>query len=60
MADVEELMAPVVTVNAAEVEPCGTMTVDGTLTAALLELESATGTPPVPAAAVRFTVPVPV
>jgi hypothetical protein len=35
------------------------VTIDGTLAAALLELESKTVTPPAPAAAVRLTVPVP-
>jgi hypothetical protein len=50
---------PAVTVNVAEVEPCGTVTVERTLAAALLELESKTVTPPAPAAAVRLTVPVP-
>jgi hypothetical protein len=56
---VEELTVPVVTVNVVEVEPWGTVTFAGTLAAAVLELESATVTPPVPAAAVRLTVPVP-
>ena len=46
--------------NAAEVEPAGTVTLAGTLAAVLLELESVTTAPPVPAAAVRVTVPVPV
>jgi hypothetical protein len=41
------------------VEPCGTVTIEGTLAAVVLELESDTSTPPVPAAAVRLTVPVP-
>ena len=50
---------PAVTVNVADVEPCGTVTLEGTLAAVVLELESATATPPVPAAAVRLTVPVP-
>ena len=40
---------PVLTVNVAEVEPCGTVTLEGTLAAVVLELESATATPPVPA-----------
>jgi hypothetical protein len=48
-----------VTVNVAEVEPAGTVTLEGTLAAVELELESDTTTPPVPAAAVRVTVPVP-
>ena len=50
---------PAVTVNVAEVEPCRIVTLDGTLAAVLLELESETATPPVPAAEVRLTVPVP-
>ena len=50
---------PALTVNAAVVEPCGNVTLDGTLAAAVLELESDTVVPPVPAAAVRVTVPVP-
>jgi hypothetical protein len=36
------------------------VTLAGTLAAAVLELESETATPPVPAAAVRLTTPVPV
>ena len=48
------------TVKVAELEPCGTVTVAGTVTAAVLELESDTATPPVPANSVRVTVPVPV
>ena len=51
---------PAVTVNVADIEPCGTVTLEGTLAAVVLELESDTDTPPVPAAAVRVTVPVPV
>jgi hypothetical protein len=51
---------PAVTVNVAEVEPAGTVTLEGTLAAVALELESDTATPPVPAASVRATVPVPV
>ena len=50
---------PAVTVNVADVDPAGTVTLAGTLAAVVLELESATTTPPVPAAAVRLTVPVP-
>jgi hypothetical protein len=49
----------VVTVNVAEVEPAGTVTEDGTLAAVVLELESETEIPPLPAAVVKFTVPVP-
>ena len=51
---------PAVTVNVADVDPAGTVTLAGTLAAVVLELESVTTTPPVPAAEVRLTVPVPV
>ena len=44
--------------NVIEFEPCGTVTLEGTVAAVVLELESATETPPVPACAVRLTVPV--
>ena len=60
VAAVDELTVPAVTVNVAEVEPAGTVTLAGTLAAVVLELESVTIAPPVPAAAVRLTVPVPV
>jgi hypothetical protein len=56
---VELLTLPAVTVNVAEVEPCGTVTVAGTLAAEVFELESDTDMPPLPAAAVRVTVPLP-
>ena len=49
-----------VTVKVAEVEPWGTVTLEGTVAAVVLELESDTTTPPLPAADVRLTVPVPV
>jgi hypothetical protein len=49
----------VVTENVVEVEPCRTVTLEGTLAAVVLVLESDTSTPPVPAAAVRLTIPVP-
>ena len=52
------MTVPAVTVNVAEAWPCGTVTEAGTLAAVVLELESDTVTPPVPAAAVRVTVPV--
>jgi hypothetical protein len=48
----------VVTEKAAEVEPAGTVTPGGTVAADVLEFDRATVTPPVPAAAVRVTVPV--
>ena len=60
MYRLEELTVPAVTVNVTDVEPCGTVTLEGTLAAVLLELESDTNAPPVPAAAVRLMVPVPV
>ena len=60
VAPIEELTVPAVTVNVAEVEPAGTVTLDGTPTAVVLELASETTTPPVRAAAVRVTVPVPI
>jgi hypothetical protein len=56
---VEELTLPVLTANVVEIEPCGTVTLEGTVAAVVLELESATATPPVPAADVRVIVPVP-
>lgn len=49
---------PVVTAKFAELEPCGTSTVTGRVATLVLELESDTVTPPVPAADVRLTVPV--
>jgi hypothetical protein len=51
----------VLTANVAELAPGGTVTVAGTLTAELFELESKseTAAPPAPAAAVRLMVPVP-
>jgi hypothetical protein len=59
VAAVEELTVPAVTVNVAEVAPCGTVTLEGTLAAVPLELDRETETPPFPAAFVRLTVPVP-
>ena len=50
---------PAVTVNVAEVDPVGTVTLAGTVAAVVFELESVTTAPPVPAATVRVTVPVP-
>jgi hypothetical protein len=60
VAVVDELTVPAVTVNVTEVDPPGTVTLEGTLAAAVLELASDTTTPPVPAAVVRVTVPAPV
>ena len=48
----------VVTVNVAEVLPAGTVTLAGTVAAAVLLLESVTTAPPVGAAAPSRTVPV--
>ena len=50
---------PAATVNVTEVEPCGTVTLEGMPAAVALELDNDTTTPPVPAADVRVTVPVP-
>ena len=57
---VELPTVPAVTVKVADVDPCGIVTLDGTLAAVLFELLSDTTAPPLPAAAVRVTVPVPV
>ena len=51
---------PAVTVKVPDVLPCGIVMLEGTLAAELLELESEIRAPPVPAAAVIITVPVPV
>jgi hypothetical protein len=56
---VELVTLPAVTVNVVEVDPWGTVTLEGTVAAMVLELESDTSTPPVPAADVRLTVPLP-
>ena len=50
----------VLTVNVADVAPCGIVTVAGTLAALVLEELSETTAPPLPAAADKVTVPVPV
>jgi len=55
---VAELTVPAVTVKVAEVCPWGTVTEAGTVAAEVLELDSDTETPPLPAADVRVTVPV--
>lgn len=60
MTEVGALTVPAVTVNIAEVAPCGMVTLAGTLAAAGLELDSDTTAPPVGAAAVSVAVPVPV
>ena len=53
------LTVPVVTVNVAEADPCGTVTNDGTLPTAEFELDNDTIAPPAPATDERLTVPVP-
>jgi hypothetical protein len=58
VAEVETLAA--VTTKLADVDPWDTVTLAGTVAAAVFELERATATPPLPAGSVRVTVPVPV
>ena len=58
MTGVDAVTVPAVIENVAEFMPCGTVTDEGTLAAALFELESETTAPPLPAADVRVTVPV--
>ena len=58
MAEVAALTVPAVTVNVAEVAPCATVTLAGTLAAVVFELESDTTAPPEGAAAVSVTLPV--
>jgi len=60
VTDVAVLTVPAVTVKVAVVKPAVTVTLAGTVAAEVFELERATTTPPVPAACVRVTVPVPV
>ena len=60
VAEVELVTVPAVTVKVAEVAPAATDTLDGTVAAEVFELDSDTVTPPVPAAEVSVTVPVPV
>ena len=59
MTEVAVLTVPAVTVNVANVAPCATVTLAGTLTAVVFELDSDITAPPVGAAAVSVTVPVP-
>src|SRR5438309_12118008 len=55
---VDAVTVLVLTVNVALVAPAATVTLEGTLTAAVLLLESATCAPPAGAAPVNVTVPV--
>ena len=55
---VEAATAPVVTGKVALVPPAGTVTLAGTVAAAILLLESATWAPPAGAGPLRVTVPV--
>lgn len=57
---VEAVTVVVATVNVCEVAPAETVTLAGTVTDFVLELANETTTPPVGAADVRVTVPVPV
>lgn len=56
---VDVVTLPVVTLKVADVDPCGTVTLAGTLAAVEFELERYTIHPPEPAAPVRVSVPVP-
>ena len=58
MTVVEAAAAPVLMVNIAVVAPAATVTLDGTLAAVVLLLESATIAPPAGAAPLNVTVPV--
>ena len=58
VADVEALTGVVLTVNVAVVAPAATVTLAGTVAAAVLLLESDTTAPPLGAAALKVTVPV--
>ncbi len=54
---VDEATVPVLTVKLADEEPAGTVTLAGTVAAAVLLLDSVTTTPPEGAAADNVTVP---
>jgi hypothetical protein len=56
---VVDVTVPALRLNVADVEPCGMVMDAGMLAAVELELESAIVSPPLPAADVRLTVPVP-
>jgi len=58
VAVVGELTARVVTVNAALVDPAGTVTLAGTVATGVLLLERETRAPPLRAGALKATVPV--
>ena len=58
VTEVAEPTDSAVTVKVVELEPAGTVTLDGTVAAEVFELVSVTVAPPVGAAAVSVTVPV--
>lgn len=57
MTEVTVGTVPEITENFTDVDPCWTVTLAGTLSAAAFELDSTSVTPPLPAAAVRVTTP---
>ena len=59
MTGVAAITPPPVTKNVAEIAPCGTVTVAGTLALPAFELDSEITAPPVPAGPLRVTVPAP-
>lgn len=59
VSGVELVTVFAVTVKVAEVEPCATVTVAGTVAAVVFELDRDTTAPPEPAGVVSVTVPVP-
>ena len=59
MTGIAEVTVPAFTAKLADVEPFGTLTDEGTLNAAALEVVNEIVTPMLPAGPVKLTVPVP-